>query len=74
MDNPATRYCCGPNDCERLPKASVRPTVSGYVFGDGEDAVVIPYAQVLPSIDDDFWVCRPPDGKIRCFFAPPLGV
>lgn len=73
MANPATSYCCGPNDCVRLPKSSIKILASGFgVMINGQE-MVVPYGKELPSIDDDYWACVPPGGSLRCFFAPPLG-
>ena len=68
MNNPATSYCCGPNDCGPVRRDEVKVTREGYVYANQ----VIPFAEAMPSIDDQFWVCRLPDGVVRCFFAPKM--
>ena len=69
MNNPATSYCCGPNDCGPVRRDEVKVTREGYVY----DGRVIPFAEAKHSIDDQFWVCLKPDGSPRCFFAPVMG-
>jgi hypothetical protein len=73
MQNPSTAYCCGPNDCTRLPKDTVRAVTQGYLVTFGGAPVVVPFEKTLKSADDDFWACIPPGGAMKCFFAPPLG-
>lgn len=76
MANPQTAYCCGPHDCDRVPKSAVKITAGGFLvdIAPGVMApVIIAYGKELPSKDDDYWACLMPDG-IRCFFAPPMGV
>ena len=73
MQNPATSYCCGPNDCQRVPKDAVRTVGQGYMVSFGTGSMVVPFERTFVSIDDDFWACIPPGGNLKCFFAPPLG-
>ena len=66
--------CCGENDCSVLPPRQVSARPDGYHIWvlDGERlrAEIVPYAEALPSQDNQFWRCRRPDGSRRCFFRP----
>ena len=67
--SPANAWCCGDNDCfvSKGVKETSLPTV-GYRLPDGE---FVPLSETLPSMDGQFWRCQEPNGKRRCFFAPP---
>jgi hypothetical protein len=72
MENPATKYCCGPNDCARLAAGAVTADGDGWIF---EGRRFAPGDRnVHQSRDADFWACRYPGGDVRCFFYPPPGV
>jgi len=67
-------HCCGPTDCQRLPKGAVSLTKDGYV--------VLRTGQLFPredsvrydSIDEDYWSCqRSPESPVHCLFTPSLG-
>jgi len=32
---------------------------------------IVPFSEVQPSPDGEYWRCKRPDGSRRCFFAPP---
>lgn len=66
-------FCCGVADCKRLPKSAVTLTAAGYVIQYNGHSATVPFGNVLPSDDDDFWACWPDGSNMRCFFAPPLG-
>jgi hypothetical protein len=61
--------CCGENDCEMIPRESVRATGDGYVLPSGER---IGYLETQPSEDGEFWRCEYA-GERTCFFAPEPG-
>lgn len=60
-------WCCGVDDCEATHAVPIGTT--SYMLWTGE---VWPRSQTLPSVNDQFWVCRNVHGdwSIRCFFAP----
>ena len=67
-------HCCGPQDCERLPRGAVVLKAEGYlVLRTGqlfrrEDSVR------YDSIDGDYWSCQlQPDAPVHCLFTPSLG-
>jgi hypothetical protein len=64
-------WCCGANDCFVVPASLVRVNGTGYEITNRQETV--PYEEVLPSIDGQYWRCHRPDGTRRCFFAPVLG-
>lgn len=64
-------WCCGDHDCVVIPAQSVKPNGIGYDVAS--HAETVPYKEVLPSMDGNFWRCHRPDGSRRCFFAPPIG-
>ncbi len=66
-------FCCGPNDCHRVPASTVGMNGLGYVVLWRGEITVIPFQRTLPSDNEDFWLCEDPRRTVRCFFAPPLG-
>lgn len=66
-------FCCGPNDCHRVPATTVRMNGAGYVLLWRGASTVIPFERALPSENEHFWLCEDPRQIVRCFFAPPLG-
>jgi len=88
IDNPATYYCCGPQDCTVIPASIVKPIAGGYtVFWngkwwpfqrDGKDK--FSERRVWPSERASWWMCVKLDrdnpgienGDPRCLFEPPL--
>lgn len=68
--NPITgEHCCGENDCAVVPAADVEVVPDGWkILSTGER---IPEHETLRSKDGRFWRCHQPNGKRRCFFAPP---
>ena len=66
-------FCCGPNDCHRVPAATVRMNRLGYVLLWRGASTVIPFEHAYPSENEHFWLCEDPRQIVRCFFAPPLG-
>ena len=61
-------WCCGAQDCFVVPAPSVKPGNTGFeLYGAAE---VVPYKEVLPSVDGQYWRCQRPNGTRRCFFAP----
>jgi len=72
MADPATRHCCGPQDCHEIDKDRVRYAAGLYVV-DGGAWVWAETRGVYPSINANYWACTLPDGAIRCFFAPVMG-
>lgn len=71
MENPATSWCCGPEDCESLPDDAVAITAEGALVKSTQET--IPYWQLKESIDGRWWRCRHPSGNTRCLFRPPFG-
>lgn len=63
-------WCCGANDCFVVPASAVKPNGAGFEIAPTQET--IPYSEVLPSIDNQYWRCHRPDGTRRCFFAPTL--
>lgn len=84
LKNGAGEWCCGEGDCFVVPKSQVKTTNSGLSVtftqiqpnqrGTGSEEVnkteIIPYADVQPSEDGEYWRCKKPDGARRCFFGP----
>lgn len=68
LRNGAGEWCCGEGDCFTIPGKQVHVTAAGYRLSENE---VVPYSEVQPSPDGEFWRCKRPDGSRRCFFAPP---
>lgn len=61
-------WCCGTQDCFVVPYSAVKLGNAGFeLFGAVE---VVPYTEVLPSADGQYWRCQRPNGTRRCFFAP----
>jgi hypothetical protein len=61
-------WCCGANDCFVVPSSAEK--VGQYGFELSSTREVVPYKEVLPSADGQYWRCRRPNGTRRCFFAP----
>jgi hypothetical protein len=81
MQNPETRYCCGPQDCEMLRDGQVQRLRDGYLvqIPNGEPELIPDGdARIHWSIDEHYWICRFPDGRnaghARCLFPPTLGM
>lgn len=76
LRNELGESCCGGSDCGPVPKTTVRIARTGYVvkvrMGGVETEMLVPFARVRNSIDEDFHACIW-GGEIKCFFAPPLG-
>ena len=69
LRNAAGEWCCGEGDCFMVPANQVNVTPAGYrLQANGE---IVPYNEVQPSRDGEYWRCKRPDGSRRCFFAPP---
>jgi len=69
LRNAAGEWCCGEGDCFVVPGNQVNVTPAGYrLQANGE---IVPYNEVQPSRDGEYWRCKRPDGSRRCFFAPP---
>lgn len=62
--------CCGEEDCHVVDSSQVKATSRGYELING---VLIQYDEVIQSEDSDYWLCKRPDGTLRCFFAPEPG-
>lgn len=75
MDDPKTRFCCGPSDCERAPLGAVRPIKGGWEIVSTGQRFMDGAADLHPSKDNDFWWCRPESIKplAKCLFAPAGG-
>ncbi len=68
--NPITgEHCCGEHDCFVVPAADVEMTRDGWHILSKDEH--IPERETLRSKDGKFWRCHMPNGKRRCFFAPP---
>jgi hypothetical protein len=71
--NAANEWCCGDIDCVVIPESHVLPNGIGYdLILDRTETV--PYPEVLPSQDGQYWRCHRSDGSRRCFFAPQPGM
>ena len=64
-------HCCGPNDCAMYPSRDVQVRPDGYMVRPA--GVLVPTDQAQFSEDDKYWLCRKPDGSMRCFFVPNMG-
>lgn len=64
-------WCCGAHDCFVVAASTVRVNGTGYELSQTKETV--PYEEVIPSADGQYWRCHRPDGSRRCFFAPMLG-
>lgn len=77
MQDPETRYCCGPRDCEMLPDGQVQRVGDGYLVQvpNGELELI---ARIHWSVDEHYWVCRiqygGEAGHARCLFPPTMGM
>jgi len=76
--NAAGEWCCGEGDCFVIPGDRIVVTAGGYAIvtqtasGSASTPVeVVPFSEVQPSPDGQYWRCKRPDGSRRCFFAPP---
>jgi hypothetical protein len=81
MQNPETRYCCGPQDCEMLPNSQVKRVSGGYLVQvpNGElELIKDGDWRIHWSIDEHYWICRYQSGleigHARCFFPPTIGM
>lgn len=67
--NQSGELCCGRDDCSVVAHDRVRASAGGFVLlGRG---LSVRRSEALPSEDGKFWLCAYPDGRVRCFFAPP---
>ena len=67
--NQSGEICCGRDDCSIVTRARIRAGGDGFILlGRG---LSVPRSDALPSEDGKFWLCAHPDGRVRCFFAPP---
>jgi hypothetical protein len=63
--------CCGGKDCAPYPAEKVKEVSGGWQL---EDGVFVPYADALPSPDNQYHRCDgPPYLKARCFAVPANG-
>jgi hypothetical protein len=63
--------CCSDRDCYPLPAGAVKEVPGGYqLIENGE---FIPHADTRNGQDDQFHICRWPDGRRICFFRPYSG-
>lgn len=61
--------CCGPGTCHIASGVQfVTDPRPGYLLTDGR---LIPEQEVLPSDDNNFWLCEQ-SGQWHCFFVPGL--
>jgi len=63
--------CCGPRDCAAYASGDVQVRPDGYMVRP--TGVLVPTDQAQLSGDDKYWLCRQPDGSMRCFFIPNVG-
>lgn len=64
--NSSGAWCCGEQDCEKVPKMSWE---SGWIV----DGVKHRFDEFIPSQDGEVWVCRDVARFPRCLFGPPPG-
>lgn len=63
--------CCSDRDCYPLPDGSVKKVPGGYqLIENGE---FIAEKDTREGRDDQFHICRWPDGRRICFFRPHNG-
>ena len=60
----SNEWCCGEGDCFMVPGHQVHVTPAGYRLVNGE---IVPFSEVQPSPDGEYWRCKRPDGSRRCF-------
>ncbi|OWJ64966.1 hypothetical protein BWR60_22140 [Inquilinus limosus] len=63
--------CCGPHDCAAFASRDVQVRPDGYMIRPL--SMLIPTDQAQFSEDQNYWLCRKPDGSMRCFFIPNVG-
>lgn len=71
--HPKLGWCCGPQDCKRLPPGAVKPTPRGWsVVPNGE---IIPYGKTLPAPDTHGPIAcyNLSTMTVRCLFMPQSG-
>lgn len=69
--NQAGEWCCNTHDCKPVKATAIK---GGYrIDGTGEFVPNDDAAMAGAGGDDDYWLCRRPDGTRRCFFFPPPG-
>jgi hypothetical protein len=69
--NAAGELCCGERDCFTHPVTDVSVTSAGYFVRSKSETV--PFSEVLPSPDGNYWRCEW-GGTRKCFFAPPPSI
>jgi hypothetical protein len=69
--NAAGELCCGERDCVAISGEEISVTAAGYFVRSTHETV--PFGEVLPSPDGNFWRCHW-GGKRKCFFAPPPSI
>ena len=78
MKSPSFAYCCGPQDCEKLPDGAVVQSQDGFRVILSNRTFVVPYQSphLHKSIDGDYWLCTNEDresetfGQYKCLFVP----
>ncbi|MGO1074743.1 hypothetical protein [Inquilinus sp. CA228] len=63
--------CCGPHDCSSIAARDVEVRPDGYLIRPL--GILVPVNQAQASEDQTYWICRKPDGSMRCFFIPNVG-
>lgn len=75
----SNEWCCGDVDCRVIDPERVREIPGGLAFrlysdlAGNEKTETVPWSEVLPSMDSQYWRCQRADGSRRCAFAPPRG-
>jgi hypothetical protein len=69
LRNQVGEWCCGKGDCNAEAHTVGRGGYSLTATGE-----LVPFSAAMPlSIDGRLWVCRRPNGTIRCVFDRPPG-
>src|SRR5688500_17384209 len=70
-------YCCNDKDCGPIDSGTVRVVAKGYMVNLNGTEVFVSHEETRPSGDDKFHICLIPTEagvRVRCFYAPPMGV
>lgn len=58
MEDPATKHCCGPDDCHMEMGKDIVPTKGGWIVASSGQRIGVDDENVYPSIDANYWTCR----------------
>jgi hypothetical protein len=67
-------HCCGPQDCSRIPLTELPKYVNGGWLIPSTGQIFAENRKGLyPSIDENWWWCRPNGHDVVCLFKPVAG-